>query len=150
MPKRDLDEWFWQVGTEFQRFSEEILKTSRPLAGKRCWEPRVDVVEDENGFLIKAELAGVRGEDVQLYYVADRHSLYIRGVRRESDGLEATRIGCYQLEIYYGEFEREVRLPELTVNPKGIKAQFRNGILFVTVPKAEDGFESLRSEECPK
>lgn len=136
MPRREVDEWFWQVGTELQRMNEELFRPGPTVIRRKFWEPKVDVVEDEHSFVLKAELAGVRGEDMQLAYIPERHSVVLRGIRREEDIPECTRVGIYQLEIYYGEFEREIRLPEIAVEPEGIKAHYRNGFLFIVIPKA--------------
>jgi HSP20 family protein len=138
MPRRDLDEWFWQVGTELQRLSEEMIRSGPTLASRRYWEPRVDLLEDGENFVIKAEIAGVRGEDVQLIYIPDRHSVLLRGTRHEQDFLDTSRIGCYQLEIYYGEFEREIQLPHRAVDAEGIRAHYKNGLLLIVVPKAAE------------
>lgn len=136
MARREVDEWFWQMGSELQRLSDELYRSGPTLIRKNYWEPRVDVLEGTEHFLIKAELAGVRGEDIQLLYIPDRHSVVLRGVRREEEDTEMSRTGIYQLEIYYGEFEREIKLPEIAVEPDGIKAHYRNGFLFIVVPKA--------------
>lgn len=136
MARRDLDEWFWQVGAELQRLSDEMFRSGPTLPSRRFWEPKIDLIEDENCFIIKAEIAGVKGDDIQLLYVAERHAILLKGDRREEDFQAASRTGIYQLEIYYGEFEREVKLPEIPIEPGKIKAQYRNGILLVQVPKA--------------
>lgn len=138
MPRRDLDEWFWQVGTELQRLSDEMIRPRRTIAGRRFWEPKIDLVEYDSGaYMIKAELAGVKADDIQLLYVAERHSILLRGVRQEEDSTESVRSGIYQLEIYYGEFEREIKLPDEAIDPDGIRAQYKNGFLLVVVPKRE-------------
>ena len=137
MPRRELDEWFWQIGSELQRLNEE-LHPLRPTIASRFWEPRVDVLEDNLNVILKAELAGIRGEDIQLLYVPERHSILLRGIRREEDSRDSNRTGIYQLEIYYGEFEREIKLPEIAVEPDGIKAHYRNGFLVIVVPKTAE------------
>ena len=137
MPRRDLDEWFWHVGSQLERLSEE-LHPLRPTIASRFWEPRIDVLEDNLHVILKAELAGIRGEDIQLLYIPERHSILLRGVRREEDSRDSNRTGIYQLEIYYGEFEREIKLPEIAVEPDGIKAHYRNGFLIIVVPKAAE------------
>jgi HSP20 family protein len=138
MARRELDEWFWQVGSELQRLSEELYRSAPTMISRRFWEPKVDVIEDSSGFVLKAEIAGIRGEDIQLVYIAERHSILLRGVRREEDFPDSSRTGIYQLEIYYGEFEREIKLPEIAVEPDGIKAHYRNGFLMIIVPKSAE------------
>jgi len=137
MARREVDEWFWQVGTEMHRISEELNNGRPKIASGRAWEPRIDLIEEEHRFLLKAELAGVRGEEIQLLYLPERHSLLLRGHRHEEDFSDGTRTGIHQLEIFYGEFQREVRLPNIPIDASNIRAQYRNGFLMVMIPKAE-------------
>jgi HSP20 family protein len=137
MRRREVEDWFWQVGNELQRLNDELTRARPLVAAGRGWEPRVDVLEDDRRILIKAEIAGVKGEDIQLLYLPERHSLLIRGVRAEEDFTDGDRTGCFQLEIYYGEFEREIKLPDIPVVPDGMRAQYRNGFLLVLIPKGE-------------
>ena len=135
MPRRGVDEWIWTVG-DLQQFQSELLR-SRPVVAKgNCWEPRVDVIEDERRFIVKAEIAGVRGEDIQLLYIPERHSVLIRGFRRDEDGTSEGR-RFHQLEIPSGEFAREVTLPDVPIDGQSMRAQYRNGFLLVMIPKAE-------------
>lgn len=115
--------------------SEEFSRSGPTLAHRPFWEPPVDVLEDRDCVLVKAELGGVHCHDIELIYSASRNTLMIRGVRLEEDKPPAPRVTCYQLEIFYGEFEREVRLPDLDLDPDGIKAHYRNGFLVVSIPK---------------
>jgi len=147
MARRELDEWFWQVGSELQRLSEELYRSGPTVVRRTFWEPRVDVIEDSTSFLLKGELAGVRGEDIQLIYIPERHSVLLRGVRREEEYPETGRTGIYQLEIYYGEFEREIKLPEIAVESDGIKAHYRNGFLLIVVPKAAETSRKIKAKK---
>ncbi len=135
MSRQDIDEWLWQVGNELQRLSEEMVRTRPAVAMGKGWEPRVDVIEDANRILVKAEIAGVRGEDIQLVYLPDRHSLLIRGYRPDEGEASQGRSSVHQLEIFYGEFQREIRLPDVPVLVDQMKAQYRNGFLLVLLPK---------------
>jgi len=137
MPQRDVDEWFRQVTGDLQPFAEELSGTRPRVASARYWEPRVDLIEEQSQFLVKAEIAGVRADDIELIYMPERHSLLIRGFRTEGDTSEGCRRGAHQLEIYYGEFQREVKLPDSPVDAKSIRAQYKNGFLYVQIPKRE-------------
>lgn len=137
MPQREVDDWFWKIGIDFQRMGEEMVRVRPSVASGRCWEPRIDFLEEPDRLILKAELAGVRGEEVQVLYLRDRHSVLIRG-RRAEDDMEASRTGWFQLEICYGPFEREVRLPSVPIDTDGIRASYRNGFLVVSIPKALD------------
>lgn len=120
-----------------QRLTEELSVGRPQVARAKFWEPRIDLCEDEQRFFLKAEIAGVRAEDIHLLYLPEHHSLLIRGVRIEEDPTDGCRTGIYQLEIYYGEFQREVVLPDIPIRADGIRAQFRNGLLLVVIPKRE-------------
>ena len=137
MARNDVEDWFWRVGTELQRLSEELHRTRPSMASARFWEPRIDLIEEEHRFLLKAEIAGVKGEDIQVLYIPERHCIQLRGLRLEEDLSEKGKTGIHQLEIFYGEFQREVPLPESAVDATGMRAQYRNGFLIVMVPKMD-------------
>lgn len=118
-----------------QRMSDELFRTGTTALRKSFWIPNMDLTEGPDNLVLKAELAGVRVEDVQLIYIPERHSISLRGFRRD-DPADSISTGIHQLEIYYGEFEREISLPECSVESKGIKATLKNGFLTVVVPKA--------------
>lgn len=137
MPQQDIDEWLWQVGNELQRLSEEMVRARPAVAMGKGWEPRADVIEDANRILVKVELAGVRGEDIHLMYLPERHSLLVRGVRQDESDATHGRSSVHQLEIFYGEFQREIRLPDVPIFVDQMKAQYRNGFLLVLLPKEQ-------------
>lgn len=137
MSRRERHDWFWHVGNDFTQLSVELIPRQVTAAARRYWQPRVDMLEDEHAFVIKAELAGVRIEDIHLTYDAVQHQVIIRGVRHEEELAHQGRVGIHQLEVFYGEFERELPLPERArVMPDRIQAHFKNGFLLVVVPKA--------------
>lgn len=136
MARRKVDEWYWQVGTDLHRIGDEFAKSRPGVATGKYWEPRADVIDLAESIVIRMELAGVRGEDVGLLYNRDRHTILLRGVRRD-EGSDEDRLGFYQLEVPYGEFAREISLPEVPIVESGIRAQYRNGFLIVMIPKAE-------------
>jgi HSP20 family molecular chaperone IbpA len=134
MRRRESNEWFLEIGTDLGHLSEELSRGRLKVAHAKLWEPRVDIREDPSLIIVRAEIAGVRGEDIRLIYVPERNALLIRGVRHES--APGDRTAAHQLEIYYGEFAREVLLPEVPINAEGVRAQYRNGFLTVLIPKA--------------
>lgn len=135
---RDL-EWFWQIGSELQSISEELIRgaITTPVSLRRFWEPKVDVSETDDGILIIAELAGVGSDEISLTLTPDRHSLILRGTRMEQDEGDS-RIRCHQLEIYYGDFLREIQLPKIALDMDQIKASCNNGFLRITIPKSRE------------
>lgn len=132
MARRDDEKWFLHVGADLHR----LIREAAPATSGRYWEPKVDVFESERAFVVKVELAGIDSDDIKVVYVPDRHTLLIKGHRRESDLDTDELTGCHLLEIFYGPFEREVPLPNFPVKGESIKAEYQNGILVVCVPKA--------------
>lgn len=135
MPRRSVDEWFWTVD-DLQRLQAELVRTRPAVATGTCWEPRVDIIEDDRRIIIKAELAGARGEDVRVHYISDRNTLVIHGHTADEDGPGRGR-RFHQMEIPSGQFAREVKLPDVHLDLQNMRAQYRNGFLYVMIPRAE-------------
>jgi HSP20 family protein len=134
MAHKSIEEWYWQFGAEIQEFGDELLRSSFSTSTKPFWEPKVDLFESETHLIVRAELAGMKAENLRVLYSAERHSITIRGRRTDEWG-NTHGVACHQLEIYFGDFEREVRLPEMLVVSSGLQASYRNGLLLVSLPK---------------
>ena len=96
------------------------------------WTPRLDVTETEKTVEVKAELPGLERKDIEI--TLDRGLLVIRGEKKE----EKEEKGRYyhRVERRHGTFCRTVELPAVVKEEK-IEATFKDGILTVTLPKAE-------------
>ena len=97
-----------------------------------AWYPAVDIFEDKDAVKIMAELPGVKPEDVKLSL--ENNLLTIRGEKKQEAEERNERVHRY--ERSYGSFERAFVLPS-TVDGEKISAEYRDGVLTVTVPKAE-------------
>jgi HSP20 family protein len=97
-----------------------------------AWHPACDVFEDKQAVKIVAELPGVKPEDVKLSL--ENNLLTIRGEKKQEAEERSERVHRY--ERSYGSFERAFVLPS-TVDPDNISADYSNGVLTVSVPKAE-------------
>lgn len=97
-----------------------------------AWFAPTDVSEDANGIQISMELPGVDGDDVRLSL--ENNILTIRGEKRQQGDQKNERVHRY--ERTYGTFERTFVLPS-TVDPEKIEARYENGVLLITIPKAE-------------
>lgn len=95
------------------------------------WAPALDLEESDEAFKVDIELPGVKKEDIKVSVEND--VLTISGERKQ--GLEVKEAG--RSERYFGKFSRTVTLPS-SVNSDGAKATYRDGVLTVTVPKAEN------------
>ncbi len=94
--------------------------------------PRVDIYEDKDEILFRAELPGMERKDVEV--VMDDNNLTIRGERKLER--EDKREYYHRIECAYGLFHRVFQLPT-TVDHDKIRAEMRNGVLYVHVPKRE-------------
>jgi HSP20 family protein len=101
-------------------------------AGRR-WVPAMDLVEAGDHYLLKADLPGLRDEDVTIE-VQDGN-LTISGERKAEH--EASEGGWYRIERSFGSFSRSLTLPE-HVNTSAISANFTDGVLEVRIPKPEE------------
>jgi HSP20 family protein len=137
MARREGEEFFWQGGADLSKITEELNHLRPKLAAKKNWEPLVDLVEETHRLVLKADISGVNGEGIDVSYVPERHAIRIKGQRDEDIDSEQDRIGVFQLEILYGEFEREVELPRLALNLSEIRVLYRNGLLIVLIPKLD-------------
>jgi len=107
---------------------------SRPVAGiKGICTPAVDLYQTDDEVVVKATLPGVKSEDLNISVTGD--VLTIRGeVKEESSSNGAT----YHLrERDFGSFSRSLALPTAVVADKA-RAEFENGILSLTLPKADE------------
>jgi HSP20 family protein len=120
--------------TGLNRALDQAL-TSAWTTDNRLWVPAVDVVEKKDAYLVFAELPGVDASQIDMSF--EQSVLTIRGSKRSQ--LEASSAGelrVYAAERSTGNFERSIRLPEF-VDGDRITADFSNGLLTVTVPKAQ-------------
>lgn len=100
--------------------------TMRPLV----WSPPTDVFELEDSIIVRVEIAGM--SETGFNIVLDRGILTVSGVRNDL----SPRKAFYQMEIRYGEFLAQVEIPN-PVQMDRAEAQYQNGILQITLPKAQ-------------
>lgn len=97
------------------------------------WMPLVDVTEDDQEYLIKAELPEVKKEDVKV--TAENGVLRITGERKYEKETKTKKE--HRMERSYGRFERSFALPEDASTAK-VSAEFKDGMLKVHLPKDEN------------
>src|SRR3954447_8470542 len=117
--------------TEFDRLFNTLF--DRSAADARSWTPPMDLVEAEDHFLLRADLPGMREENVNIE-VRD-NTLRISGERKAEH--EQRERGWYRVERQFGKFSRALTLPE-GVNADTIEASFDHGVLEVRIPKPEE------------
>lgn len=97
-----------------------------------AWVPPVDVFEQADAIRILAEIPGVKPDNVKIS--VEGNTLTIHGSKEQVAEEQTERVHRY--ERAYGAFERTFTLPA-TVDPAAIRAAYENGVLTVTLPKAE-------------
>jgi HSP20 family protein len=97
------------------------------------WIPAVDVAEEDNEYVVKIELPGVNKDDVKI--TLESNILTIRGEKKAEK--ETKEKNYHRMERSYGSFQRSFTLPTSVKNDK-IDAEYNNGILSITLPKAEE------------
>jgi HSP20 family protein len=97
------------------------------------WQPPVDIFEDENSVVIKAELPGIDQKDIEVRI--EDNTLTIRGERRHDE--EIRKENYHRVERYYGSFQRSFSLPQV-VDQEKVKATSEKGVLTITLPKREE------------
>ncbi|MCW5937732.1 MAG: Hsp20/alpha crystallin family protein [Fimbriimonadaceae bacterium] len=135
MSEQDIEELL-RVGY-IRRIAKEFSSAVPQFARQKEWEPRVDVFELPEFVVVRVELAGVRPEQINLLYVAERRTLVIRGERSEDSIFQQEGVRTHNLEIECGEFYREVVLPEIPLDTENARTQLSIGFLSVVLPKAE-------------
>src|SRR6476659_8394036 len=98
----------------------------------RPWVPPVDSRETENELVVKADVPDVKFEDIAVRL--ENGTLTLRGERKFEEKKEEG--GWHRVERSYGTFERVFALPD-SVKPEGVKADYKNGTLTITLPKKE-------------
>ena len=130
-PFRNLVDIQGEVNRLFDAFAGRPLAGATP--GARTWMPSVDMVETKDDLVLRVEVPGVREKDVAVSITGDL--LTIRGERRWDDETKDQKV--LHVERAYGQFERLIQLP-MAVQAEKVKASYRDGVLEITLPKAEE------------
>ena len=121
--------------TSLANWMDEFLNDGYPWPTRpeTTWSPRVDVVEDKDAYKLHAELPGLEKKDINV--AVDNGVLTISG-ERAFESKEDKDSGYRHYERSYGSFSRTFKLPE-HVDASKIKANHKNGMLELTLPKTE-------------
>lgn len=127
----------WDPFREMTSFEDQFNRLWRGLADGRqrqeSWFPAVDVYDTKDAVVLKAELAGMNPDDIQIE--VEDNVLTIKGERKFEEKVEDERY--YRVERRFGSFQRSLALPQ-GVKSEDIAANYEDGILEVRVPKAEE------------
>lgn len=103
----------------------------RPWIGYKAW-PAIDVSENEDAVVVKAEVPGCKAEDIEIS--VHGNTLTVSGEKKQEE--EKKEKGYYHMERSYGSFRRDVNLPT-DVESSKVEAVCKDGVLSITLPKAE-------------
>lgn len=130
-----------QGGLELNRLRREIDRLFEDPFGLLApatsffqgWTPTVDIFEDKDKYVLKAELPGMRREDIEV--MLERDTLTLSGERKQEE--EKQEGETYRSERFFGRFQRSITLP-MAVQADKIDAKYKDGVLTLTLPKAEE------------
>jgi HSP20 family protein len=131
-PTRDLVGIREEMNRLFDSFFNGLPERRRGLLEGE-WAPSIDVAETDDEVVVTAELPGVKQEDVDITVAED--VLTLKGTKKEEK--EIKKENYHRIERSYGSFQRSVSLPA-GVQANEAKATYKNGVLHVTIPKAEE------------
>jgi len=146
---KSYDEMLEELEREMRRVSDDMLLQVFRVSGMagELWTPRVDVYETARNVVVKVAAAGLAPDQMELAISSDNKFLTMRGLRVEQDDDKCDRIRYYQLEVYYGPFERIVALPvEVSIDRDKLTATYKDGFLKVVLPKKQPRAISARIE----
>ena len=132
----------WNPFQEFENMLERYSKSGLSNIGKQLstemsfadWSPSVDIEEEEDKYVIKADLPGVEKEDIEVKL--ENNVLSIRGEKKtEKETGKGTK--RHRTERFHGTFARSFTLPE-TVKADQVDASYKDGVLLLTIPKEEE------------
>jgi HSP20 family molecular chaperone IbpA len=132
--QNDLISFPIHLPREVERLFDEMIHRPWGVCREmRGWNPSVDLYETKDAFILEADLPGVKPEDVKVE--AENGELVLSGTRviekRQNDG------PFHTMERSSGHFMRRIKLPQ-SIDKDAIKAEFHDGVLRVTLPKAKN------------
>jgi HSP20 family protein len=102
--------------------------------GQESSNPKVDIYQNDKEVVLKAELPGVSKDDLEVY--VDEDAIHLSGEMRRNEEFKENNV--YRSERYYGSFSRTIALPA-EVKSNEARAEYKDGILTLTVPKSDSG-----------
>lgn len=129
----------WEPAREMMTLREAMDRLfddafTRPLSLRDAWSvPAIDMYQTDDEIVVKAALPGIKADEVQINITGE--VLTLKGEMKHEE--EKKEKAWHMREQRWGSFERSVVLPTDVVSDKA-KAEFENGILTITLPKAEE------------
>lgn len=140
IPWRPRDLW-WDRFNDLEKVQSEINRLfdrTRWPAGREqgspegAWSPAIDVYDGKEELLVKADIPGMKKEDIEV--VVEDKALVIKGEKKPEQSDEKGRV---RTERFYGTFYRSISLPG-EVDTGRVGANYRNGVLEIILPRKEE------------
>jgi len=116
-----------------QRLLGDILSPTNVPEGMGSWLPPVDIVEEADRLVFRAEIPGVRKDDIEVK--VENGTLLLRGEKKQEKEFDSE--SAHRVERFYGTFSRSFALPT-SIDVEKIEARYRDGVLELVLPKAEE------------
>lgn len=124
---------FGALACNIDRWFDDMLGWNPMVGPEMGWTPRADVHENDNTFVVQLDLPGVEKDNVKVKFEDD--TLVVSGERKHES--TADEKNFHRVERVYGSFTRSISVPK-DVDSEKISASFKNGVLEITLPKADD------------
>ena len=131
--RRDLFGDLVDIQQEMNRMFDEFFGERRSGLTAGAWAPTVDVSENDNAIIVRAELPGMSQDDIELNL--QDNVLTLKGEKKQE--AKEDKENYHRTECCFGSFSRSFSLPA-TVKQEDIQATFKNGVLEINLPKAEE------------
>lgn len=118
--------------TRLNRLFGDSLQAYNGPEGVGSWVPPVDIVEEPERLLFRAEIPGVSKEDIDIK--VENGTLILRGEKKQEREVEGET--SHRVERFYGSFTRSFALPA-SIDAEKIQARYKDGVLELVLPKAE-------------
>jgi HSP20 family protein len=120
-----------QIRSHYVRDKQNYSMVNWRISGQPyLWQPPTDLLELEDRFIVRIEIAGMNEEDFSV--TLENNILTVQGNRPDISG----RLAYHQMEVNFGEFLTIVEIPE-PIQPEIVFAEYQNGFLWITFPKAK-------------
>jgi len=127
-PQQNLE----TIQHQLNRFLEPFTRMADEDLVSGAWVPPVDVAETQEKIVVRAEVPGMKQEDISIEF--ENGLLSIRGERKL---VKEEGVTFHRVERTFGNFSRSFTLPR-TIDPERIAATYRDGVLEIEVPKKEE------------
>lgn len=142
-PFRELEDVSNRLNRLFGRSLPQTT-ASQDMLAMADWTPSVDITETDAAYVVKGEIPGVNKDDVKV--TVEDGMLTIQGERKMEKEEKGKKF--HRIERSYGSFMRSFRVPE-DVEESKVKAEFKDGMITVTLPKSEKAKSKSKAVNIP-